>query len=74
MNDLQQAQQYCDMAVTTGKPSALSFNNRAVMHFVAGNMQASADDIESANQLRHFKNMVKHNSAIINQQSMLTKN
>lgn len=74
MNELQQAQQYCDMAVITGKPSALSYNNRAVMNYVAGNTQASVEDIDAASDLGNYKSMIKHNSLIINQQSMLTQN
>jgi tetratricopeptide (TPR) repeat protein len=74
MNDMQQAQRYCDAAVNTSKPSAISYNNRAVMHFVAGNIQASLEDIDAANDLGNFKSLVRHNGVIINQHSMLSKN
>jgi tetratricopeptide (TPR) repeat protein len=74
LNDLQQAEQYCNSAVSLGKPSAISYNNRAVMYFVLGDMQASLEDIDAANELASFKTIVKHNGAIINQQKFLTNN
>lgn len=74
INDLNKAQQYCDSAVNTGKPSAISYNNRAVLHYVVGNMQASAEDINVAEELANIKNITKHNGAIINQRSMISKN
>lgn len=74
LNELEQAQQYCDLAVNTGRQSAISYNNRAVLNFVAGNKQASIDDISEATELKSFKSITQHNDAIINQQNMLTKN
>lgn len=73
LNDMQQAQYYCDAAVNTSKPSAISYNNRAVMHFVAGNIEASVEDIDAANDLGNFKSLVRHNEVIITQQSLLSK-
>jgi microcompartment protein CcmL/EutN len=74
INNMQQANQYCQAAVNTGKASAISYNNRAVMHHVLGNFEASLEDLDTAYNLGKFQNMVASNLKIVNQQNMLNKN
>ncbi|MFT6778938.1 MAG: hypothetical protein ACJAV1_002881 [Paraglaciecola sp.] len=74
INNMPQANQYCQAAVNTGKVSAISYNNRAVMHHVLGNFEASLEDLDTAYSLGKFQNMVASNLKIVNQQNMLNKN
>ncbi|MGB3727478.1 MAG: hypothetical protein WA981_17135 [Glaciecola sp.] len=74
IDDIQQATQYCNAAVSTGRPSSISYNNRAVMHYIAGNVQASIDDLETAQDLGMFNTVVSNNMLTISQHSMLSKN
>lgn len=71
LNNMQQADQYCQAAVNTGKASAISYNNRAVMHYVLGNVEASLEDLDTATGLGKFQNMVAGNLRIVNQQNIL---
>lgn len=73
INDMEQAKQYCDAAVNTGKATSLSYNNRAVLHYVTGNLQASIEDLDTAKEIGSFKPLVERNMAIVSQQSMITK-
>ena len=70
INNMQQANQYCQAAVNTGKASAVSYNNRAVMHYVLGNLEASLEDLDTAMSLGRFQNMVADNLRIINKQKL----
>ena len=74
INNMQQANQYCQAAVNTGKASAVSYNNRAVMHYVLGNLQASLEDLDAASSFGGFQKMVASNLRIVNQQNILSKN
>ena len=74
INSMEQADQYCQAAVTDGKASAISYNNRAVMHYVLGNLEASLEDLEAAGKHTRFQNMVASNLKIVDQQNMLSKN
>jgi hypothetical protein len=74
IEDIRQANQYCHAAVNAGKKSAISYNNRAVMHYVSGNLDASLEDFDAAGQFKHFQSIVKRNLNVVNQYSMLTKN
>lgn len=74
INNMQQANQYCQAAVNTGKASAISYNNRAVMHHILGNLEASIEDLEAASKLSFFQNMVAGNLKIVSQKNILSKN
>jgi hypothetical protein len=74
INNIEQASQYCQAAVNTGKATAISYNNRAVMHHVSGNLEASLEDLDTASQLGKFQNMVAGNMQIVSQQKVLSKN
>jgi tetratricopeptide (TPR) repeat protein len=74
INNMEQANQYCQAAVATGKASAISYNNRAVMHYVLGNVEASLEDLDAASKHARFQNMVAANLKIVDQQNMLNKN
>jgi tetratricopeptide (TPR) repeat protein len=74
IKDMQQAKQYCQAAIDTGKASAISYNNRAVMHYVLGNIEASLDDLAEANKLGRFQELVERNLSIVNQHNLLSKN
>ncbi|MFT5609025.1 MAG: tetratricopeptide (TPR) repeat protein [Parvicella sp.] len=74
IQDMEQANQYCQAAISKGKASAISYNNRAVMHYVLGNIQASLEDLDAASELGDFQDMVRSNLRIVNQQNMLSKN
>jgi tetratricopeptide (TPR) repeat protein len=50
IKDMEQANQYCNAAVNTGNASAISYNNRAVMHYVLGNLEASLEDLDEASR------------------------
>jgi hypothetical protein len=73
INDMEQANQYCQAAVNTGKASAISYNNRAVMHYVLGNVKASLEDLDAASSQGRFQNMVAGNLKIVKQQNILGK-
>ncbi|MFB1035762.1 MAG: hypothetical protein QMC38_10495 [Sinobacterium sp.] len=73
INDMEQANQYCQDAVNTGKASVISYNNRAVMHYVLGNVKASLEDLDAAHSQGRFQNMVATNLKIVNQQNILNK-
>jgi hypothetical protein len=73
INNMQQANQYCEAAVNAGKATAISYNNRAVMHYVLGNVEASLKDLDAATSLGKFQNMVAGNLRIVNQQNILSK-
>jgi len=74
INNMQQANQYCQAAVNTGKASAISYNNRAVMHHILGNLEASIEDLEAASKLSFFQNMVAGNLKIVSQKNILSMN
>jgi len=74
IEDMQQANQYCNAAVNTGKASVISYNNRAMMHYVLGNLEASLEDLDAASRFSNFQSMVGRNLMIVNQKSMLGKN
>ena len=73
VNDMEQANQYCQAAVNTGKASAISYNNRAVMHYILGNVRASLEDLDAASSQGRFQNMVAANLKIVKQQNILNK-
>ncbi|MFT5815728.1 MAG: hypothetical protein ACI9VT_003502 [Psychroserpens sp.] len=72
-NNMEQANQYCQAAVNTGKASAISYNNRAVMHYVSGDIEASLEDLDAASNFSRFQHMVADNLKIVNQKHMLSK-
>ena len=72
ISNMEQASQFCNAAVNTGKSSVISYNNRAVMHYVLGNLEASLEDLDEASNHGRFQNMVADNFKIINQQSMMS--
>jgi predicted O-linked N-acetylglucosamine transferase (SPINDLY family) len=74
ISNMEQANQYCNAAVNTGKASVISYNNRAVMHYVMGDLEASLEDLNEASNHGRFQNMVADNLKIVNQQSLLSKN
>jgi hypothetical protein len=72
ISNMEQANQYCNAAVNTGKASVISYNNRAVMHYVLGNVTASLEDLDEASNHGRFQNMVADNFKIVNQQNILS--
>lgn len=74
IKDMEQANQYCQAAINTDKASAISYNNRAVMHYVLGNIEASLEDLDAASSFGRFQNLVVRNLRIVNPQNMLSKN
>ena len=74
IKDMEQANEYCHAAVNTGKVSAISYNNRAVMHYVLDNIEASLQDLDEASRFNRFQNMITNNMKIVNQQNILSKN
>jgi hypothetical protein len=74
IKDMAQANQYCHAAVNTGKASAISYNNRAMMHYVLGNIEASLEDLDEASRFGIFQNMVARNLMIVNKRNILSKN
>jgi hypothetical protein len=72
ISNLEQANQFCNAAVNTGKSSVISYNNRAVMHYILGNLEASLEDLDEASNHGRFQNMVADNFKIVNQQSLLS--
>ncbi|MFT6899074.1 MAG: hypothetical protein ACJA13_003505 [Paraglaciecola sp.] len=74
INDMVQANQYCQAAINTGETSAISYNNRAVMHYVLGNIEASLEDLDAASSFGSRQNMVVRNLRIVNQQNILSNN
>jgi hypothetical protein len=73
INDMVQANQYCQAAVNTGRASAISYNNRAVMHYVLGNFKASLEDLNAASSQGRFQYLVAANLKIVKQQNELGK-
>jgi hypothetical protein len=73
INDMEQANQYCQAAVNTGRASAISYNNRAVMHYVLGNFKASLEDLNAASSQGRFQYLVAANLKIVKQQNELGK-
>jgi hypothetical protein len=74
IQDMEQANQYCNAAVNTGKASSISYNNRAVMHYVLGNVEASLEDLDAASQFGNYQSMVEGNLRIVNKHNILSKN
>jgi hypothetical protein len=74
INDMVQANQYCQAAINTGETSAISYNNRAVMHYVLGNIEASLEDLDAASTFGNFQKIVARNLTIVDQQNLLSKN
>jgi hypothetical protein len=74
IENMEQANQYCQAAVNTGKSSAISYNNRAVMHYVLGDLEASLEDLDAASSFGRFQNMVAGNLKIVHQQTALSDN
>jgi hypothetical protein len=66
INNMEQANQYCQAAVNTGKGSVISYNNRAVMHYILGDLEASLEDLDAASSFGRFQNMVANNLQIVN--------
>ncbi|MFT4994240.1 MAG: tetratricopeptide (TPR) repeat protein [Paraglaciecola sp.] len=61
IKDMEQANQYCQAAINTGKTSAISYNNRAVMYYVLGNIPASLKDLDAASSFGRLQNLVGRN-------------
>ena len=74
IKDMEQAKQYCQAAINIGKASAISYNNRAVMHYVLGNIETSLEDLDEASRLGRFEKIVGGNLRIVNQQNLVSKN
>jgi tetratricopeptide (TPR) repeat protein len=74
IKDMEQANEYCHAAVNTGNTSAISYNNRAVMHYVLDNIEASLQDLDEASRFNSFQNMITGNMRIVNKQNILSKN
>ena len=74
IKNMEQANQYCQAAVNTGKASVVSYNNRAVMFYVLGNIEASLEDLDVASHFRQFQKMVAGNLKIVNQHNILSNN
>lgn len=73
-DNMQLANEYCNAAVNTGKASVISYNNRAMMHYVSSNLEESLEDLDAAGRFSNFQKMVGSNLMIVNQQNMLSKN
>lgn len=74
LKNMTQAEHYCDQAVNTGQPSAISYNNRAVFHYMNEDYQASTQDLEVAKELGAFSSLVKTNMYVVSKQNMFTQN
>jgi hypothetical protein len=44
----------------------ISYNNRAVMHYVMGNFEASLEDLDKASSHGRFQSMVAGNLNLLN--------
>jgi len=74
LENKEKASLYCNKAVDTGQPSAISFNNRAVMHYMNGDIEASLVDLEQAQALGSFSKLVKANINLLEKYNMLSSN
>lgn len=59
--ELARAAEYCDAAVDNGVDLATAYNNRAVLNMIRGDVEASVADLEKAQLVRPYKQVVKRN-------------
>ena len=64
--DLESANTYCQMAVDNGYNLDLAYNNRGVMNYSAGNVEASIRDFDLANKLALGYGIAGKNLARVN--------
>ncbi len=63
--DLDRADSYCQMAVDNGYNLDLAYNNRGVMNYTAGNIEAGILDFDLASKLAHGYGVAPKNLALV---------
>ena len=58
---LDRADEYCSAAVETGVDTALAYNNRAVVHYLRGDIESCIADLERAAELQAGSRVIKRN-------------
>ncbi|MDY6976346.1 MAG: hypothetical protein SVW51_08995 [Pseudomonadota bacterium] len=64
----------CDESVKANRESAIALNNRAVLHYLQGNMLASRADMTKAVETASQNRVVNHNQQIIGINDLMAKN
>lgn len=64
--ELEKANSYCQMAVEDGYDLDLAYNNRGVMNYAAGDVEASIRDFDLAVKLGHGYGVATKNLALLN--------
>ncbi len=69
-HDFENATRYCNRAVDNGYKRGLAYNNRGVLHYLTGNVDASIADFEKARELVLRYGIAKRNLARVESQSV----
>ena len=72
--DFDKAPGVCDESVKANRESAIALNNRAVLHYLQGNMLASRADMTKAVETASQNRVVNHNQQIIGINDLMAKN
>ena len=64
--ELEKADTHCRMAVDTGYNLSLAYNNRGVMNYVAGDIEASIRDFDLSVKLGYGYGVATENLALVN--------
>ncbi len=64
---LNEAQRICDEAIHKGtsRASIIALNNRAVLHYLRGNVALAMADLQTAREAERFTHLIAQNSNII---------
>lgn len=72
--DFDKAPGVCDESVKANRESAIALNNRAVLHYLKGNVVASRADMTKAVETANQNRVIKHNQQIIGTNDLMAKN
>ncbi len=69
-HDYENATRFCNRAIDNGSNLGLAYNNRGVLHYLTGNVDASIADFEKAGELVLRYGIAKRNLARVESQSV----
>lgn len=72
--DFDKAPGVCDESVKANRESAIALNNRAVLHYLQGNVLASRADMTKAVETASQNRVINHNQQIIGINDLMAKN
>ena len=73
LDNLSDAEQFCNESVNSNKAKTIALSNRAVFHFLNGDFEASRNDLMNAAKGTQYQALIVHNQKVLEQQALLAK-